>query len=93
MDAREAAGEDRPLDRMAAPDGEAVEEARRQFAQDGHAVVPGPDDALPHALRACRTQVLTALPASQERSRTAGLAQRPGGDVAGYDAMRPRSQA
>ncbi len=32
-------------------------------------------------------EVLTALSASQERSLMAGLAQRLGGDVAGWDAL------
>lgn len=36
-----------------------------------------------------RVQVLDALHCSQERSRMAGLAQRLGGDVAGWDAMQP----
>ena len=61
----------------------AVERARELLAQDGYAVVPG--DA--GTVLAVRTQVLTALSASQERSRMAGLAQRLGGDVAGWDAL------
>jgi hypothetical protein len=36
-----------------------------------------------------RVQVLDALHCSQERSRMAGLAQRLGGDVAGWDALQP----
>ena len=69
------------------PDAAAVERARELLAQDGYAltVLDGP----PYAVRAWRTQVLTALSASQERSRMAGLAQRLGGDVAGWDALRP----
>ena len=39
---------------------------------------------------ATRTQVVTALSASQERSRMAGLAQRLGGDVGGWDALGPQ---
>ena len=71
------------------PDVAAVERARELLAQDGYAltVLGGP----PYAVRAWRTQVLTALSASQERSRMAGLAQRLGGDVAGWDALRPRT--
>ncbi len=69
------------------PDDAAVERARSLLAQDGYSltVLDGP----PYAVRAWRTQVLTALSASQERSRMAGLAQRLGGDVAGWDALRP----
>ncbi|MER2225102.1 MAG: hypothetical protein ABS976_26290, partial [Rhodococcus sp. (in: high G+C Gram-positive bacteria)] len=36
-----------------------------------------------------RVQVLDALHCSQERSRMAGLAQRLGGSVAGWDALQP----
>jgi len=75
------------------PDVAAVEEARRLLAQDGYALVTGPPYARPLAALACRTQVLTALSASQERSRMAGLAQRLGGDVAGYDALRPAQES
>ena len=66
------------------PDRAAVDRAAELLAQDGYAltVLPGP----PFAVRAWRTQVLTPLSASQERSRMAGLAQRLGGDVAGWDA-------
>lgn len=69
------------------PDDDALERARSLLAQDGYVltVVSGP----PYEVRACRTQVLTALAASQERSRMAGLAQRLGGDVAGYDVLGP----
>lgn len=69
------------------PDDAAVEQARALLAQDGYAltVLDGP----PYAVRAWRTQVLTAMSAAQERSRMAGLAQRLGGDVAGWDALRP----
>jgi hypothetical protein len=62
----------------------AVSEAERLLAQDGYRLtVDGLD------VRAWRTQVLTALSASQERSRMAGLAQRLGGDVRGWDALAP----
>ncbi|MCW2778256.1 MAG: hypothetical protein JWN17_1981 [Frankiales bacterium] len=69
------------------PDEAAVERARALLAQDGYTltVLDGP----PFAVRAWRTQVLTAMSASQERSRMAGLAQRLGGDVAGWDALQP----
>ena len=69
------------------PDAAAVERARELLAQDGYSltVLDGP----PHDVRAWRTQRLTALSASQERSRMAGLAQRLGGDVAGWDALGP----
>lgn len=75
------------------PDAEALGEARRLLAQDGYAVAAEPVDADfpdgPFAVRATRTQVLTALSAAQERSRMAGLAQRLGGDVRGWDALAP----
>jgi hypothetical protein len=69
------------------PDAAAVERARELLAQDGYAltVLDGP----PYDVRAWRTQRLTALSAAQERSRMAGLAQRLGGDVAGWDALGP----
>lgn len=73
------------------PGAQAVEEARRLLAQDGYAVTAEPVDPErpdgPLAVRATRTQVLTALSAAQERSRMAGLAQRLGGDVQGWDAL------
>jgi hypothetical protein len=71
------------------PDTAAVERARELLAQDGYAltVLDGP----PFDVRAWRTQRLTAMSAAQERSRMAGLAQRLGGDVAGWDALRPPS--
>lgn len=59
--------------------------AAELLAQDGYALRSGG----PGLLLAYRTQVLTALSASQERSRMAGLAQRLGGDVRGYDALGP----
>ena len=69
------------------PDDGAVERARGLLGQDGYAltVLDGP----PYAVRAWRTQVVTPLSAAQERSRMAGLAQRLGGDVAGYDVLGP----
>jgi hypothetical protein len=70
------------------PDRAAVTLAGELLGQDGYAltVLDGP----PYAVRAWRTQVLTPLAASQERSRMAGLAQRLGGDVAGYDVLVPK---
>ena len=53
------------------------------LAQDGYALQDGPAGGV----FATRTQLLTALSASQERSRMAGLAQRLGGDVRGWDAL------
>jgi hypothetical protein len=69
------------------PDRAAVDRAAELLAQDGYAltVLGGP----PYAVRAWRTQLLTGLGAAQERSRMAGLAQRLGGDVAGWDALGP----
>lgn len=64
---------------------DALERAAALLGQDGYALHPGPDGTV----LASRTQVLTALSASQERSRMAGLAQRLGGDVGGWDALGP----
>lgn len=70
---------------VALPDQAAVARATELLAQDGYRVLPAA--GAPLAVLAVRTQVLTALSASQERSRMAGLAQRLGGDVAGWDAL------
>jgi len=69
------------------PDEAAVALAGELLGQDGYALtlLAGP----PYAVRAWRTQVLTPLGAAQERSRMAGLAQRLGGDVRGYDVLGP----
>lgn len=67
------------------PDDAAVARAAELLAQDGYAL-HGRDGG---GVLASRTQVLTALSASQERSRMAGLAQRLGGDVTGWDALGP----
>jgi len=75
------------------PDDAAVARAAELLGQDGYALAPHPGHPhpghqhAPIAVVATRTQVLTALSASQERSRMAGLAQRLGGDVAGWDAL------
>lgn len=74
---------------VALPDAEALAVAGRLLGQDGYVLVAVPDAGRPRAVLACRTQVLTVLSASQERSRMAGLAQRLGGDVEGWDAQAP----
>lgn len=68
------------------PDQAAVARATDLLGQDGYAVAPAPTGA-PLAVHASRTQLVTALSAAQERSRMAGLAQRLGGDVDGYDVL------
>jgi hypothetical protein len=69
-------------------------------AQDGYAVTaqasgdtepPGPGDAAGVVVVLERVQVLDALHLSQERSRMAGLAQRRGGAVLGWQALQPAS--
>jgi len=77
---------------VALPDADAAEQARARLAQDGWAVVPDEAHARPLALLACRTEVLTAMSAARERSTMAGLAQRLGGDVGGWDALRPAGE-
>lgn len=72
------------------PDAEAVEQAEAVLAQTGYVVRPGPGSAI--AALAVRSQLLTALSLSQERSRMAGLAQRLGGDVDGWDALGLRHE-
>lgn len=76
-----------------------VEDAAAVAAQDGYEVGPvvdlpessgyrpRVDDGVPLVLQ--RVQVLDALHCSQERSRMAGLAQRRGGAVLGWDALQP----
>lgn len=76
-----------------------VEDAAAVAAQDGyevgpvvdlpesHGYRPRVDDGVPLVLQ--RVQVLDALHCSQERSRMAGLAQRRGGAVLGWDALQP----
>lgn len=77
---------------VALPD-DAVAIAASLLAQDGYVLVEAPQAARQRAVLACRTQVLTVLSASQERSRMAGLAQRLGGDVEGWDALAPGDDA
>lgn len=88
----EAAGQGVDLDvpllvrhHLRLPDGTAVERARELLAQERYSLTVLPDGRV----RAWRTQVLTAMSAAQERSRMAGLAQRLGGDVDGWDACSP----
>ena len=73
------------------PDDAAVARAAELLAQDGYALSAPTPDARGLSVYATRTQVVTALSASQERSRMAGLAQRLGGDVGGWDALAPSS--
>ena len=54
---------------------------------DSEGYRPHVDDGVPLVLQ--RVQVLDALHCSQERSRMAGLAQRRGGAVLGWDALQP----
>jgi hypothetical protein len=72
---------------VALPDEDAVAQARALLGQDGYALSAPRPGARGLTALATRTQVLTALSASQERSRMAGLAQRLGGDVTGWDAL------
>ena len=74
--------------RVLLPDGAALAQAQELLAQDGYRTTVV-DDGPPLTVLAWRTQVLTAMSASQERSRMAGLAQRLGGDVDGWDACGP----
>jgi len=78
---------------VALPDEDAVARAAALLGQDGYALSAPQPGARGLTVRATRTQVLTALSASQERSRMAGLAQRLGGDVTGWDALGPPGTA
>ncbi|MGU3434066.1 hypothetical protein ACNHUS_13725 [Actinomycetes bacterium M1A6_2h] len=69
---------------VAAQDGYAVPESGPPPVGSASAVV---EDGRPLVLQ--RVQVLDALHCSQERSRMAGLAQRRGGVVSGWDALQP----
>lgn len=70
----------------------AREQAVTTAAQDGYApdTRPSTEGA---DLVLVRVQQLDALHCSQERSRMAGLAQRLGGDVLGWDALQPPGRA
>lgn len=76
---------------VALPDEAAVARAAALLAQDGYALSVPRAEPRGLSVYATRTQVVTALSASQERSRMAGLAQRLGGDVGGWDALAPRA--
>jgi len=71
------------------PDELALTEAAQLVAQEGYALVATEDEGGGFTVRASRTQLLTGLSAAQERSRMAGLAQRLGGDVDGWEALAP----
>ncbi|WP_246155403.1 hypothetical protein [Saccharopolyspora hirsuta] len=78
---------------LALPD-HSVEAARGLLAADGWELRPGGrgasgGDAELTAVIALRVQQLDALHCSQESSRMAGLAQRHGGQVYGWDALQP----
>ncbi|MER5391245.1 hypothetical protein [Saccharopolyspora sp. NPDC002686] len=71
-----------------------IEEARALLAADGWELRPGGRGAEDGgteltAVVALRVQELDALHCSQESSRMAGLAQRHGGQVHGWDALQP----
>lgn len=73
----------------------AVDEAERIVEQDGYQRAIGDTSTEEHGVVRIvfvRVQLLDALHCSQERSRMAGLAQRLGGSVAGWDALQ-RSEA
>jgi hypothetical protein len=63
-------------------------QAAATAAQDGYAPTDRTDGSGADLVLA-RVQVLDALHCSQERSRMAGLAQRLGGHVLGWDALQP----
>lgn len=77
----------------------ALGEAESIVAQDGYRrSVTAADGAASHGdgvVRVVfeRVQILDALHCAQERSRMAGLAQRLGGSVAGWDALQPGEAA
>ncbi|MFC9554253.1 ribonuclease E inhibitor RraB [Rhodococcus sp. NPDC056960] len=82
--------------RLPAP---AVADAVSIAAQDGYRpqnsdeAATSAGDGAPVTLVLQRVQVLDALHCSQERSRMAGLAQRLGGSVDGWDAMQPARES
>ncbi|WP_406287259.1 hypothetical protein [Embleya sp. NBC_00896] len=69
------------------PDDAAVAEAVRILAPDGWAVDVVDPTERPLRVRIARQQVLTGLEPARERTRMAGLAQRLGGDAAGYEVL------
>lgn len=73
-----------------------VDDAATIAAQDGYAVADGVPEAVSEtsvddgvAVTLQRVQIVDALHCSQERSRMAGLAQRRGGVVLGWDVLQP----
>nr|WP_269204460.1 ribonuclease E inhibitor RraB [Motilibacter deserti] len=70
------------------PTREAAEEAGAVVAEEGYALAGRPVDGT-WRVRASRVEVPSGLVLSRERSRMAGLAQRLGGDVAGWDVCGP----
>ncbi|MFD1813080.1 hypothetical protein [Rhodococcus gannanensis] len=72
-----------------------IDRAVELAAQDGYTVAADPVDVPPvsadelTAVVLQRVQILDALHCSQEKSRMAGLAQRAGGTVVGWDALQP----
>ncbi len=71
------------------PDELALTEAASLVGQEGYVLSATSDGAEGFNVRASRTQLLTGLSVAQERSRMAGLAQRLGGDVDGWEALGP----
>ncbi|MCX5045943.1 hypothetical protein OG921_22495 [Aldersonia sp. NBC_00410] len=71
----------------------AVDTVTAIAGQDGYLARIITADQDPVQVDLYRVQLLDALHCSQERSRMAGLAQRHGGDVTGWDALQPGSGA
>lgn len=71
------------------PDELALDEAAQLIAQEGYTLAATEVEDGGYVVRASRTQLLTGLSVAQERSRMAGLAQRLGGDVDGWEALTP----
>jgi hypothetical protein len=71
--------------RLPTPDSAA--ECARLVAEEGYTVRSEPDVGGGLTVRVSRAQRLSGLSVAQERSRMAGLAQRLGGDVDGWEAL------
>lgn len=69
------------------PTTEAAQECARLVAEEGYTLRASADLDARLSVRVSRTQRLTGLSLAQERSRMAGLAQRLGGDVDGWEAL------
>lgn len=69
------------------PDELALHEAAQLVAQEGYALAATEETAGGYVVRVSRRQLLTGLSIAQERSRMAGLAQRLGGDVDGWEVL------